>query len=121
MPVGITKSIRVNGADIDVSESGSAKSFRLVHDGSSVLSFFEGQGVTSTKYQLFYGTVQECLNEISSKGLTESNQFVSQMIFPKLRVARLDARQLALLITELSGPSVLASIDEAIASVGGVK
>lgn len=46
-------------------------SWRLVHDGTKVISLFESPGVTQTKHNLFVApTKEECEQEISKLSLT---------------------------------------------------
>lgn len=52
-----------------VSKSSAEKSWRLVHDGRRVLSFFEAEGFTETINQLFTGTREECDAEIERLNL----------------------------------------------------
>jgi len=50
------------------------KCWRLVHDGASVLLFFESDGVTETGHDMYLGTYEECLAEIDKLGLKWNGQ-----------------------------------------------
>ncbi len=57
--------------NVTVNKSGTEQSWRLVHDGDRVIDLFESSGYTETINQLFTGTRDECLAEISRLNLVE--------------------------------------------------
>ncbi len=60
-----------------LSESSRELSWRLVHDGVSVLALFESEGVTGTKFTLFTGTRAACDAEIARLGLSAEIEVVT--------------------------------------------
>jgi len=66
MPLLTTTTI-LNG--VSVNQSPNTDCYRLVHDGTKVISFFQSAGITSTKDTLFCGTEEECKNQIFNLGL----------------------------------------------------
>ena len=59
-----------------VARSSKEKSWRLVHDGKTVLDLFESEGFTETINTLFTGTETECRNEIARLGLVLTPEVV---------------------------------------------
>jgi len=47
-------------------------SWRLVHDGATVIALFESEGYTSTIHNLFVGTEAECRAEVARLNLAFS-------------------------------------------------
>ena len=53
---------------VKVNASPAEKCFRLVHDGKSVLFFFEDDGLTETAHNLICGTKEDCEKEFAALG-----------------------------------------------------
>lgn len=62
--------------------------WRLVHDGSAVLALFQSAGETTTRQNLFCGTLDECNAEITAKGLDRTAYDAEQIkLAPRPRPA----------------------------------
>ena len=62
----------INGVTINKTDS--ENSWRLVHDGVKVITFFEGSGITQSMHTIFLASTEaECQTEIYSLNL-EYNQ-----------------------------------------------
>lgn len=58
---------------MEANKSTSAKSWRLVHDGSTVVALFESEGTTETIHYLFEAdTEKECLAEVERLSLSRN-------------------------------------------------
>ena len=62
------------GIDFQANRCSNAKSWRLVHDGKQVQDFFESSGYTTTINNLFEGTQQQGLDEITRLGLAYTTE-----------------------------------------------
>lgn len=59
-----------------VNETSSKPSWRLVHDGTTVLSFMYSKGITGTIYKIYEGSYDDCLKEIEALKLEVSDEIL---------------------------------------------
>jgi hypothetical protein len=65
--------------------------YRLIHDGSIIIGYFEAVGVTTTPHIVFEGTKSQCINEIVRLNLKDSNNVLPSpqpRVYSKLLIRR---------------------------------
>jgi len=61
------KTVNAKGQDLTYNETTNGEEcYRLVHDGTAIISYFVSSGYTATKDTLFVGTKEECDAEITN-------------------------------------------------------
>lgn len=83
-----TRKITVGAEDITIYETSKDQSWRLVHDGSTLLALFQSEGITGTKNTLFEAdTRNECIAEAQRLGLAGLDEWIAKDTSDQLAAA----------------------------------